>query len=96
MKGKPNGNHVRYCTAVQNRATFNYRLPLRFTQMVHFLRTRSPACGKNNFLSVRVCVRVEVSDKRGVCVHMHAQLFSLARQPVEIDGEKCLIKREAM
>lgn len=96
MKSKPNGNHTHYCFAVQNRVTFNSRLPLRFThtQMEHFLRTRLPACGRNNFLSVRVCVKV--SDKRGVCVHMHAQLFSLARQLAEIDGEKCPIKRKPM
>lgn len=57
MKSNPNVNHTHHRVALlQGRVTLNSSLPLRFThtQMEHFLRTRLPACGKNNFLSVRV------------------------------------------
>lgn len=90
-EAKPNYETHNYCFPVEDKTASNFHLPFTFahTQMEHFLWMRQWACVLT--LSEHVC---ESEWQRGVCVHMHAQLFSLACHHSEIDGEKFPTRRK--
>lgn len=94
MKSNPNVNHTHLALHCSKEESLSIPVSLSDLLTLKWSTSCRRVCQRVVKTTFSRCVCAEVSDKRGVCVHMHAQLFSLARHLVEIDGEKCPIRRK--